>query len=829
MRKHHIALCCAVLMGMCAVAAAPLTPGEALSRVRADRKAPASVTATHAESYKLAKTQNDADGIPAVYLFATPGNDGYLLLSADDAAPALLGYSDSGAPITPTSTATATLPPQLEGLMEQYGEEIAWLRSNGRTASHPVIRKDAATPKAAYSDAWLPIAPLLKENAWGQNTPYNSQTPEMDGMNCSVGCGALAAAQVMLYHKWPDRGTGIVSCTDGNGGTYSMDLKDVSFDWENMPSSLDENSSQSEIDAVSSFLKAVGYASETEYRPYSSVNYIIDVASALIHNFNYDAGISVYELMQLGLPEWNARIYENLANVGPVILRGGSKFGGDIFVCDGYSSDGLFHINWGMYGNYNGYFRLSAMDYVPEAHFLEDGGYSVDQYVILGIERPNTSKGYRQKEMSFDPIKSASFNETFTSLTISGGWFNMTPNRFGVLLGARVESDAANSQPFYIESNCRNDALATYNGWRSVTLDYDFRALPDGYSLVELQWRDPENANGWKDFLCAKSMRTTIVIDKKGSDIRLGFFSNDYLSAEILNYPSVVYNHAFNHFKVKLTNTKGYAVTSYLTPIIACDFVALNDPEPFLVYLGPGESLVKDIYFECDFESISPDSNYDFALMDNYYWTDLAMIDITLEDAAESVVSCTELEVVRDADLLDPVNIKFNATFDFETESYCGGLRWLMYYVDGDMMRFVNELHMPVILNNSNKNVSVAMSIPEEHRDKDDFVCYLYDYNFNFLGRVNFSLTNAAVEEVVADGGGVGVSYDAASGRVTAECEEGIDRVEAYSASGALLGSWRAASDDTAVSADLSAFPAGLTIVVAHSRAGETRAVKIPR
>lgn len=37
--------------------------------------------------------------------------------------------------------------------------------------------------------------------------------------------------------------------------------------------------------------------------------------------------------------------FDNLANVGPVLYGGSGTLGGHEFVCDGYSSDGYFHIN----------------------------------------------------------------------------------------------------------------------------------------------------------------------------------------------------------------------------------------------------------------------------------------------------------------------------------------------------------------------------------------------------------------------------------------------------------------------------------------------------
>ncbi|MCM1070224.1 MAG: C10 family peptidase [[Clostridium] fimetarium] len=830
MRKHHIALCCAVLMGTCAAAAAPLTPGEALSRVRADRKAPASVAAATTESYKLAKTQNDADGVPAVYLFATPGNEGYLLLSADDAAPALLGYSDSGEPIAPASTATAALPPQLEGLMKQYGEEIAWLRTNARPAS--VVRKDAATPKAAYSDAWLPIAPLLKENAWGQGMYYFEQTPVIDGQHCVVGCGAVAASQVMSYFQWPEKGTGVVGCTDLSGASHSMNLDDVSFDWANMASSLRENSTDAELNAVSGLMKAVGYALNMEYGLSWSSSNTDQAAYALIHNFNYDAGISVRQLLHSSLSSWNEQVYENLANDGPVIIRGYSEVdGGHIFVCDGYSADGYFHFNWGWNGMYNGYFLFSALQPYYVSNGIDEGGFSAYQWGIFGISRPKSGGSKPQKEIFMSKVTGASLNEDHTMLTIYGGWTNNSPNEFGVVLGAMVEANGLES--VYVESSSRSANVPVGNGWDAMTISYDFNSLPDGVSAVWVRWKNPEEPDIWKTPLYAASTWPGVAIVKEGSEINAYPFVNDYLSIGMVKMPTEIYNGALNKFSVTFTNNNSYSITSYVLPALSCDYTLVSNADASLIFLESGESVTKVFYLRCDLDEISPDSKYHFLVMDDTYWHVLTEEEIAIkENPGEGILKCSDFSVVGDSESVDPEMVRFKANINCESGYYCGGLRlWLYYMTDDDSSSYCeSSSSAPVVLKKGDsKTIDLNISVPNEYRDQQRFVCDLYDMDFNLLGRVKFSLSNAAVEEVVADGSGVGVSYDAASGRVTAVCDEGIDRLEVYSASGALLGSWRAQSGDNAVSADLSAFPAGLTIVVAHSRAGETRAVKIPR
>ena len=62
--------------------------------------------------------------------------------------------------------------------------------------------------------------------------------------------------------------------------------------------------------------------------------------------------------------EWDSLIQVSLSKKRPVLYGGdgGDLNGGHQFVIDGVNSDGLYHINWGWYGNYNeGYYELSAL------------------------------------------------------------------------------------------------------------------------------------------------------------------------------------------------------------------------------------------------------------------------------------------------------------------------------------------------------------------------------------------------------------------------------------------------------------------------------------
>lgn len=96
--------------------ATPLTPDEALGRVFTD--SPRSTKGMDRSGMKLLSTVRTARTEAEVYLFASGKNE-YLVVSADDSAPALLGYGDN-APVS-----EADMPPAMRYWLGEYGRQIA--------------------------------------------------------------------------------------------------------------------------------------------------------------------------------------------------------------------------------------------------------------------------------------------------------------------------------------------------------------------------------------------------------------------------------------------------------------------------------------------------------------------------------------------------------------------------------------------------------------------------------------------------------------------------------------------------------------------------------
>ncbi len=326
--------------------ATPITPEQALQRAlegipSARMSAPA---ASSLSSFSLQRTFKTASQAPAIYIFR--GANRTLVVAADDKTTPLLGIVDGNT--------EGPMPPQMEWWLSEYARQIDYMRENAVEASMP--RLNMNSQKRVVRD---PIEPLLK-TTWYQDEPYNNMCPEIDGKKTYTGCVATAASQVMNYFKWPAQGTGAVEYDD-QGTIRTLDYSRAPFDWDNMLDSYSDGYNQTQADAVAWLMAAVGHAAHMMYGTDGSGAYDCEMLIGAQEYFGYN------ELAQCMYrdfycdEDWEKMIYDNLANVGPVYYAGSDGNMGHAFVCDGYSDNGYFHLNWGWGGFYDGYFLLDAL------------------------------------------------------------------------------------------------------------------------------------------------------------------------------------------------------------------------------------------------------------------------------------------------------------------------------------------------------------------------------------------------------------------------------------------------------------------------------------
>lgn len=335
-----------------------------------------------------------ASRVSDLYVFNVGSDAGFIIVSNDDCAVPILGYSDSG------SFDANNMPDNMRAWLQGYADEIAWAKANH-------VKPVANAPKRAALGN--PVGPLLT-TYWDQGTPYNDLCPE----NCVTGCVATAMAQVMNYHKWPAQTMSEIPAytSDTKGYNLSAIPAGSTINWDKMKnyysSTYLDGYSYEEAVAVAKLMLYCGVSVQMDYGPGSeggSGAAVSVVDWALINYFGYNAETTQHlDRDSYTYANWEKIIYHELSQGRPVLYAGQAykivsgtpnenQRAGHAFVCDGYkyeNDNSYFHINWGWGGTSDNYFALSALEPSDQGYGGAQGGYTGFNYMqeaIIGVQK----------------------------------------------------------------------------------------------------------------------------------------------------------------------------------------------------------------------------------------------------------------------------------------------------------------------------------------------------------------------------------------------------------------------------------------------------------
>jgi hypothetical protein len=193
------------------------------------------------------------------------------------------------------------------------------------------------------------------QTAWEQGAPYNRFCPldPVDGGRSYVGCVATAAAQVLNYY----RQCNIVFGANDVYTMYSgmrMDADSALYDFPSFArlnglvgsirSAYDAGVDLNDVEAAAlSF--ACGVAMKMDYSSEGSGASPFDMADALVHKFGF-YGTDLYGGLSA---EAYLALQANMINRRPALfgMSPADGWGGHAIVCDGYNTDGEYHLNFG--------------------------------------------------------------------------------------------------------------------------------------------------------------------------------------------------------------------------------------------------------------------------------------------------------------------------------------------------------------------------------------------------------------------------------------------------------------------------------------------------
>ena len=309
-----------------------------------------------AKPVELVYTQYQVDATtPAVFVFNNQEAEGFVLVSAEDEARAILGYSDKG------SFNQEDIPENMRFWLQMYADELAHYEVN-----KPVLKAGQVSlirPKRAAAASYPTISPILGKTVWGQGEPFNNMCPEINGQRAVTGCVATAMSQIMYAHKYPTQGTGSHSyTTESKQLEVSANFGNTTYDWANMIPDYNSSYTTTQANAVATLMFHAGVAANMDYTVDASGATSSIALAAMTEYFGYNRAINVLPKGFIQEEQILQAIASDLQVGRPIYVSGATVNNeGHAFVCDGMQSDGYLHINWGWYGMADGYFALSAL------------------------------------------------------------------------------------------------------------------------------------------------------------------------------------------------------------------------------------------------------------------------------------------------------------------------------------------------------------------------------------------------------------------------------------------------------------------------------------
>jgi len=370
----------------------------------------------------VSSTFNSEDNeiIPLLYIFNIGNDNGIILVSGDDIASPILGYTGSG------SFNIETIPDNFQKWIEGYKSQINYAIENN------------IEPEVYINNQWerlidgngiqttnnRTVAPLCT-TTWNQSPNYNALCPD----NSVTGCVATAMAQVMKFWNHPAQGSGMHSYNHDTYGTLSANFGSTSYQWSSMPNSISGPNN-----AIATLMYHCGVSVDMNYSPNVSGAWVIEEdspvcsESAFKNYFGYSSTLHGEKRDNYSTSQWTSMLKTDLDAGRPLVYAGFGSGGGHAFVCDGYNDGDYFHFNWGWGSAYDGFFHIDALDPGGTGTGGGTGGYNSGHQAIFGMVPETTTSTYELN--LYDNLiaspNSISFGEAFSVQTKVGNFGNNT-------------------------------------------------------------------------------------------------------------------------------------------------------------------------------------------------------------------------------------------------------------------------------------------------------------------------------------------------------------------------------------------------------------------
>lgn len=312
--------------------------------------------------------ENDAEGVPALYIFNVEGG-GFVIVSASKNMNPILAYSDK-------NSYEGEIPETAKYFIDVYRQDVEYINKVNRAVDENVAEmwkalENNVLPSAKNANT---VDPLI-QTQWNQDCYYNALAPATGGGwwggpcgHCYAGCVACAMSQVMKYWNHPAQGKGSHSYNHAEYGQQSANFGATTYDWANMPNEIWNDNI-----AIATLMYHCGVSVDMDFGPDGSGALSQDVETAMRKYFGY-CSATYKARSNFEEDEWKALLKNDLDNSMPLYFSAQSEEGGHAIVCDGYDNRDYFHFNFGWSGSGDGFYDINDV-----------GGFNQNEAVVMNV------------------------------------------------------------------------------------------------------------------------------------------------------------------------------------------------------------------------------------------------------------------------------------------------------------------------------------------------------------------------------------------------------------------------------------------------------------
>ena len=452
-----------------------------------------------------------SDSTQAIYyLFNLSNNEGFILVSAEDAFYPVLAYSFE------RSLDLGNMPPAAQNILNGYVSEIQHLRDINQFQNDSIKKCwniYSISNDSIYLHKPISLVIPLIQTAWDQGSPYNDSCPG----NCYAGCVAVAMAQIMKYYNYPVQGTGQHCYLPPQHPEYGQQCANFGttyYQWENMPNTLifaspEQNAAVAQLN----FHCGVGVDMQYCMDGLASGAHSLDALAAFKTYFNFDQNAQLIYHTNYSNNQWDMTIRNELDAGRPVYFVGvciGNPWyeGAHAFVCDGYQNNNFFHYNFGWGGSNNGYFYSTTVY------------YNNSQEAIIGIKLPETQNvEFAADSTTIHLGSSLNFQDLSSGNPTQWSWYfpGGTPSTSNVKDPQNIQYNSFGSHDVKLIVTTQTGAIDSVRKTDYITVK-QFSDIDPGFPHVpygSLVWGDYDS-DGLLDIALCGSLYRQFGVDSTG-------------------------------------------------------------------------------------------------------------------------------------------------------------------------------------------------------------------------------------------------------------------------------------------------------------------------